>query len=111
MLDVLGQVLFYSFVPLSMALFVATFCKLRHLSAPRRILVAFLFSSALAVTLTVAWVTILLRDGLGPDMVPSEGWAAWRRSSPDMFGGLLVGLPLAVTGALLLRSRPAHKST
>jgi hypothetical protein len=109
MLDICGRFLYCSFVPLSLALFVATLYKLRHLSAPRRIVVACLFSSALAVTLTVAWVTILLRDGLGPDMVSSEGWVALRRSFPDMFGGLLVGLPLALTGAFLRRSRPVHK--
>ena len=109
MLDTVGEFLFFGFVPLSLALLLASLYLLRHFGIGRRVAASMLFSTALAVASGVTAVSILFRDGMGPKSVRSHGWLALSRLLPDVAAGLGAGFLLAVfAGCLLWSHRPVR---
>lgn len=113
MVDILGQAAWHGSIPLALFVAAPVVYWLRGSWLPTRIAAAALLAVAVFLTLITFGWAVVLRDGLGPDMVETDGLLALRRSLADLsVRWLLIAASLAAAGLLLAfvssRSRSAR---
>jgi hypothetical protein len=97
-----------------LAVFVASVTFLRKGSAVRSLAVSILLAASTFVFFTGVWFSFFFRDGLGPEMIASEGWEAVVRASGPMVLGIFLAVILGVSALWAVKvapSRPERPST
>jgi hypothetical protein len=97
MLELIGKVAVVESGFLALGVFVSTLFHLRKLSAWRCVASATLLGLAAFLAASIVAISIVLRDGLGPDSVPSYGVTALTRSASGL-SALVYALPPALLG-------------
>jgi len=88
--------------------FVLTAVVVEGVSVARRIAASFLSAVAVFVLLTGFWAGVLLRDGLGPDMIASEGWVAVERSAGPLALGVVLATVFGAAAYWIIKRAPRH---
>ena len=96
-LESASHVLWFGAIPASLLVLMFSFIAMNG-DIARRIAASILFSFATFAFMILASFAIVLRDGLGPDSIRSEGMEAVYRSTPELLFATLVGCVFAVFG-------------
>jgi hypothetical protein len=111
MLDHIGEVAWILTPILGGSTFVWSLWEFRRLPVRHRVIASVLFGTAVAWLCFAVGIQILLRDGLGPDSIPSSGDVAVARAFDGSWLALAGALvPVALGAWTVRRARPASNS-